>query len=156
MTQHQRDTYIDGREILERAVRHLTQICDILAQAHEREQSERVRMLLNSVELEQRSLLGSIERYLDDAPEKILNTYAQYTVELPSDVEPPKDPLTTLGVTQWLLQQNGLLQEVFTELAEKGEKANTDERRIVFGGIAQQLESHDRRLSKEYQRFEDL
>jgi hypothetical protein len=156
MTQHQRDTYIDGREILERAIRHLTQVRDILDRAREREQSERVRMLLNSMELEQRNLLGSIERYLDDVPSKILNTYAQYTVELPSDVEPPEEPLTTLGLTQWLLRQNGLLQTVFTELAEKGEKANADERQTVFGGIAAQLESHDRRLSKEYQRFEDL
>jgi hypothetical protein len=156
MTQHQRDTYIDGREILSRAVSHLTQVRDLLDQAKEQEPSERVRLLLNSMEAEQRNLLGAIERYLDDAPEKVLITYAQYTVELPSDVEPPERPLTTLGLTQWLVRQNGLLQDMFRELAEKGETGDADERRQVFGGIAQQLEAHDRRLSKEYQRFEDL
>jgi hypothetical protein len=156
MTQHQRDTYIDGREILKRAARHLSQIRDILDDALEQEPSERVKMLLTSVELEQRNLLGAVERYLDDAPTKILNTYAQYTVEIPSDVEPPEEPLTTLGLAQWLQRQNGLLQAMFAELADKGEKANADERRVVFGGLAAQLESHNRKLSKEYQRFEDL
>jgi hypothetical protein len=156
MTRHQRDTYIDGREILDRAQRHLAQVSDILEQARDRSPSERVRMLLDSVEVEQRNLLGAIERYRDDASDKILNTYAQYTVELPSDIEPPEEPLTTLGITQWLVQQNGLLQAMFTELAEKGEAGNAGERRQVFGALAQQLEAHDRRLSKEYQRFEDL
>jgi hypothetical protein len=156
MTMHQRDTYIDGREILNRSVRHLTQVSDILGEARERELSERVRMLLDSFEAEQRNLLGAIERYCSDAPDKILNTYVQYTVELPSDVEPPEEPLTTLSLTQWLVRQNGMLQAFFTELAEQGEKGNADQRREVFGGIAQQLESHDRHLSKEFQRFEDL
>jgi hypothetical protein len=156
MTRHQRDTYIDGHEILVRAVRHLSQIRDILDRARERESSERVRMLLNSMELEQRNLLGAIERYREDAPDKLLNTFAQYTVEVPSDIDPPEEPLTTLSVTQWLLRQNGLLHAMFKELTEKGEKGNDQERRDVWGGIAQQLEAHERRLSKEYQRFEDL
>jgi hypothetical protein len=156
MTQHQRDTYIDGHEILARAVHHLSQICDILHQAREKASSERVRMLLNSMELEQRNLLGAIERYREDAPDKLMNTFAQYTVELPSNVEPPQQPLTTLSSTQWLVQQNGLLHAVFKELAEKGEKGNAEETQNVWGGIAQQLEAHERRLAKEYQRFEDL
>jgi hypothetical protein len=156
MTRHQRDTYIDGHDILARAVRHLSQIRDVLDQARESESSERVRMLLNSMELEQRNLLGAIARYQDDAPDKLLNTFAQYTVELPSDIDPPEQPLTTLSITQWLLRQNGQLHAVFKELAEKGEKGNAEERRDVWEGIAQQLEAHERRLSKEYQRFEDL
>jgi len=156
MTQHRRDTYIDGHEILKRAARYLSQIRDVLDDAREQEHSERVNMLLTSVELEQRNLLGAVERYLEDAPEKILNTYAQYTVEIPSEVEPPEEPLTTLSLTQWLLRQNGLLQAMFAELADKGEKANAEERRVVFGGLADQLESHNRLLSTEYQRFEDL
>jgi hypothetical protein len=158
MTKHQRDTYISGREILERAISYLTQVRDILEQAREQTESERVRLLVNSVETEQRNVLGAIERYLEDVPDKVLVTWVQYTVELPSDVEPPEQqPLTTLGITRWLIEVNGRLQTLFKELAEKGDKADSDvQMREVYGSIAQLLESHERRLSKEYQRFEDL
>ena len=156
MTQHQRDTYIDGREIMDRTIRYLTQIRDILDEVRQREHAERVKLLLNSVEVEQRELLGAFERYLADVPPKVLVTYSQYTVELPTDLEPPEEPLTTLGLLQWLLEHNGRLLEMFTELSEKGEEGGAGEQHEVFGGMAQQLESHDRALSKEYQRFEDL
>jgi hypothetical protein len=110
-------------------------------------------MLLNSVEVDQRNLLGSIERLLEDSSDKVLDTYAQYTVELPGEIGPADEPLTTLGLIQWLERSNRPLQEMFAELAEKGDCAEADD---VFAGIARQVEEHDKRLSKEYQRTEDL
>jgi hypothetical protein len=110
-------------------------------------------MLLRSVAVEQRNLLGALERFLDDLPANVADTYAQYTVELPATVEPPDDdPLTTLGLVRWLERQNRPLHATFAELAgkESGEVAE------VLGGIAAQVEAHDRRLSTEYQRLEDL
>lgn len=153
MTQHKRDTYVDGREVIQRAIDYLKRIRDVLDQERERDHPERVKLLLNSVEVEQRNLLGSIERFLEDAPDKVLHTYAQYILELPMDVEPPEQPLTTLGLVQWLQRVNNRLYEEFAELSQK---YDSDEQMTAFRGIADQVQAHERRLSKEYQRFEDL
>ncbi len=153
MTQHQRVTFEQGREVVEHAIAQLTRIRDVLDELRDQAHPERVRMLLESVEVEQRSLLGALERWLDDAPGKVLETYTQYTVELPSEIEAPDTPLTGLGLIQWLARQNGYVQRTFAELADKGD--NVDAARL-FGGIAGQIEAHERKLSKEYQRTEDL
>jgi hypothetical protein len=153
MTQHQRVTFTQGREVIEHSIRYLTRIRDALDALHEGDHGERVKMLLNSVEADQRNLLGSIERLLEDSSDKVLDTYAQYTVELPGAIEPAEQPLTTLGLIQWLERSNRPLQKMFAQLAQKGDNAEAGD---VFGGIARQVEEHDKRLSKEYQRTEDL
>lgn len=153
MTQHERYTYTQGREVIEHAIGYLKQVRDHLDDARAGEHPERVRMLLDSMETEQRNLLGAMERFLEDAPDKALDTYEQYTVELPPRVEAPETPLTNLKLFQWLQSHNANLFNLFNELAEKGDKHELAE---LFGGMAQHVESHERRLSKEYQRFEDL
>lgn len=153
MTQHERVTFTRGREVIEHSIQYLTRIRDALDELHSRDHGERVKMLLNSFEVEQRNLLGSIERYLEDAPDKVLRTYSQYTVELPAETEPAAEPLDSLGLVQWLEGCNRPLHEMFAELAEK---RDSDEVAEVFAGIAEQIDAHDRRLSKEYQRSEDL
>ncbi len=153
MTQHKRDTYVDGREVIERAIEYLKRIRDILDEERERDHSERVKMLLNSFEAEQRNLLGSVERFLEDAPDKVLHTYAQYILDLPEELEEPEQPLTNLGLLQWLQGANNRLYQEFEELGSKWDSA---EQKQAFQGIAQQVEAHERRLSKEYQRFQDL
>ncbi len=153
MTQHKRYTYTSGREVIEHSVQYLTRIRDILDELREADHDERTKMILNSVEVEQRNFVGSIERFLEDAPEKVLRTYAQYTVELPEEIERPAEPLDSLGLIQWLERYNGYLHNMYAELSEKGDSKEVAE---VFAGIAQQVESHDRRLSKEYQRSQDL
>jgi hypothetical protein len=110
-------------------------------------------MLLDAFEAEQRNLLGAIERYADDAPQKVLDTFITYAVEVPDASNPPAAPLTTLGLTQWLLGLNQHLIGTFQELADT---AATGEARDAFGALAAQVQAHDRKLSKEYQRFEDL
>ncbi|MEQ8857649.1 MAG: hypothetical protein RIC56_03300 [Pseudomonadales bacterium] len=153
MSQHQRVTFEQGREVVEHGIRHLSRIRDVLDDLSAGDNPERLRMLLETVEVEQRNLLGALQRWLDDAPDKVLQTYAQYTVELPAEVAPPAEPLTNLGLTQWLGQENGYLQQTFAELA-----ANADDREVarMFRGIAEQIEAHERTLSKQYQRTEDL
>jgi hypothetical protein len=153
MSQHERVTFTQGREVLEHAIRFLRMVDDALEDLRDQQQSERVTLLLNSVTKEQRALTGSVERYLDDVADKVLDTYAQYTVELPVRVEPSEEPLTALGLIQWLVRLNAHLYEMFAELARS---APTSEIGEVFDGLAKQVQGHDRRLSKEYQRFEDL
>ena len=153
MTQHQRVTFTQGREVLEHAVDFLGQIVASLEDLNDQPQAERVAMLLFSVIREQRSLRDAVDRFADDAPDKALDTYAQYTVELPGDQGPPASPLTNLGLLQWVVGRNTHLYEMFAELAGT---APTREIGEVFEGVAQQVQAHDRRLSKEYQRFEDL
>ncbi len=153
MTQHERYTYTSGQEVIEHSIRYLTWIRDALDELRGRDLGERTRMLLNSVEVEQRNLLGAIERFLEDAPDKVLRTYAQYTVELPEEVELPGQPLEPLGLIQWLERYNGYLNAMFAELSEKGDSQEVAE---IFATLAQQVEAHDRRLSKQYQRSQDL
>jgi hypothetical protein len=86
-------------------------------------------------------------------PDKVLDTYAQYTIELPAEFAPLPDSPTTLDLTQWVARYNGALLDTFAELADTGEPGEISE---VFAGIAAQIQSHGRRLSKEYQRLEDL
>ena len=153
MARHQQVTFHRGEEILEFSIRYLTRIRDILDELSQGEHQERVKMLLASVEAEQRNLLGSIERVLEDTSDKVRNVYAQYTVEIPAEIEPPADPLTTLGLIQWLEGLNDPVRSMFKELSENEDAEEADE---VFGSIAQQIEAHNMRLSKEYQRTEDL
>ena len=153
MAKHEHVTFSSGRDLIEHGIRYLTWTRDALDELRERDHEQRVRMLLESVEVEQRNLLGSLERLLEDTSRKALNTYTQYSVELPTEVVLPDEPLTTLGLVKWLQEYNNHLQEMFAKLAEN---EDSEEASNVFGGIAQQIEAHDRRLSKEYQRTEDL
>lgn len=152
MTQHERVTFTQGRDVIEHAISYLTTVGELLDTLRERQHDERVNMLLASVSVEQRNLLGALERLLEDTSGKVLDTYTQYTVELPRP-QAPSGELTTLTLIQWLEGHNGSLQAVFAELAEK---RDSEEVADVFAGIAGQLEAHDRRLSKEYQRMQDL
>jgi len=153
MTQHHRTSFTRAGGVLEHGIEYLTRIRDLLHDAREREHPERVRMLLDSFEAEQRNLLGALERYFDDAPDKVLDTFANYSVELPEVLDGPPEPLTTLGLTQWLLGRNLHLVGMFGELADT---AASTEGREAFAALSSQVQAHDRRLSKEYQRFEDL
>ncbi len=153
MTQHTRTSFARAGDVLEHAIEYLTGIRDLLDGVRELEHPERVRMLLETFETEQRNLLGALERYADDASDKVLDSFIKYSVELPEAPGGPEEPLTTLGLTQWLLGVNQHLIGMFGELAET---AATMETREAFAAMAAQVQAHDRRLSKEYQRFEDL
>ncbi len=153
MKHHERVTFNQGREILQHSVDYLSHINEQLDGAAEREHPERVRMLLESYRIEQRNLLEAIERYLEDAPDKVLNAYSAFAAELPAELAGPEEPLSTLSLTQWLMALNQHLVSMFTELADSGKN---DALRNIFATLSDQVQAHDRRLSKEYQRFEDL
>jgi len=153
MKQYERVTFSQAQEVLEHAVDFLDHVAGMLDELNDGEPPERVRLLLESFETEQRALKGAMERYLEDAPARVLNTYTQYAVELPGELGGPERPLTTLRVTQWLQSLNRHVAELFRELADS---TGSEEVRKAFGGLADQILSHERKLSKEYQRFEDL
>lgn len=153
MKQYERVTFSQAQQVLQHAVDFLDHVADMLAELDDGEAPERVRLLLESFETEQRALKGAMERYREDAPERVLNTYTQYAVELPGELGGPELPLTTLKVTQWLQSLNRHVAELFHELAES---TGSDEVRTAFAGLADQMMSHERKLSKEYQRFEDV
>ena len=153
MKQHQRVTFSQVNDIFEHSIDYLKHVAAMLDDLRTPDLSERVEMLLTSYEAEQRSLLGALERYVEDADERLLNTYAQYAVELPSELGGPEAPLTTLALTRWLQGLNQHLVTLFRELAGTSRSADL---RGVFEALTRQIESHERKLSKEYQRFEDL
>lgn len=153
MKHHQRVTFTQGGEVLEHAVDYLQHVIGLLQNVAGGDASQRVQMLMDAYLAEQRNLLGAMERFLEDAPDKVLSTYAQYAVELPAELEGPAQPLTTLSLTQWVVALNQHLVNLFTELAESGKNDAIGE---VFSALAGQVQAHERKLSKEYQRFEDL
>lgn len=153
MTQHTRTAFSRAGDVLEHAIGYLAHVSDLLDEVRGREHPERVQMLLDAFALEQRNLLGAVERYADDAPAKIADTFVQFSVEVPESLSGPGEPLTTLGLTQWLQGLNQHLVKVFEELAES---AAAPEVRESFAALSGQVLGHDKRLSKEYQRFEDL
>lgn len=153
MARHQQITFHRGHEVLQFATRYLERIRDVLDELAEEEGGERLKMLLRSVRTEHRNLLGSVERVLEDSSEKVRRVYAQYTVEMPAEVEPPEGPVTTLALVQWLEHLLEPVHDMFEELAGNEDSEEASE---VFGGLAQQIQSHSMRLSKEYQRTEDL
>jgi hypothetical protein len=153
MTRHKHYTFRDGQQVIEHGVRYLGAIRDALDDLQGDDHGERVTMLLDSVAAEHRNLLGSLERLKGDTTDKMRNTYTQYTVEMPEEIEPPEQPLTTLGLIQWLSGALEPLQEMFNELSENRDAEDATE---VYASLAQQIESQQMRLSKEYQRTEDL
>ena len=153
MKKHQRVTFSQVSDHFEHAIQYLNHILVMLDGLREQDLTDRVELLLSSYEIEQRKLLGAIERYVEDADDRLMNTYAQNAVELPAELDGPEAPLTTLSLTRWLQSINQHLVSLFHELAETSRSAD---RRGAFEAMTRQIEAHERKLSKEYQRFEDL
>jgi hypothetical protein len=109
-------------------------------------------MLLNAYALEQRALAGAIERYIEDAPDRVLGTFINFSVELPTSMARLASD-STLSLTEWLIGVNQHLHALFSEVAGS---VGVGDVRTAFEGLASQIETHERKLSKEYQRFEDL
>jgi hypothetical protein len=153
MAHHRQATFSRGSEVLDHSIRFLSEILDVMEQIRDDGPPERAALLLDSVLVDQRNLLGSLERLREEGSERMLDSFAQFTVELPEDAGAPERPLTALGLTQWLVPLNASLGDLFKQLAER---ADTPEAAELFEGVAEQVDAHDRRLSKEYQRLEDL
>jgi hypothetical protein len=140
-------------EVLDHAVRYLQHVNEIIHSQLESAPTERVRMLLGAFELEQRALTGAIERYQEDAEERVLGRFVNFSVELPAAIAGPDSNDSTLAVTEWLVGVNTHLHDLFSEVAGS---VNVEDVRTALTGLADQIETHERKLSKEYQRFEDL
>jgi hypothetical protein len=154
MSQHERATYAQGREIMNHAVAYQERVRDALDELQQNPRlPERTRLLLTSVALDQRNLLGALERYREDATLKTREYYAQYLIELPPVIGQPDSPVASLELMQWLQGLYQPLCRMFEDLAGKGDSPELAE---VFGALAELVRGHERRLSKEYQRSEDL
>ena len=153
MRPNERVTMGQISDVIEHAVSYLHHVNDLIHEQREAASSERVRLLLNAFELEQRALTGAIERYQEDAAERVLGRFVNFSAELPATVAGPESADTTLAVTEWLLGLSKHLHGVFSEVAGS---VNVEDVRTAFTALANQVETHERKLSKEYQRFEDL
>ncbi len=153
MRPNQRVTMSQIGEVLDHAIDYLRHLNEVLAEAQANAASERVRMLLNAFGLEQRGLTEAIERYQEDASDRVVGRFINFSTELPAEVAGPDSTDTTLSVTEWLLGANKHLADLFGEVAGS---VNVEDVQTAFTGLANQIETHERKLSKEYQRFEDL
>lgn len=153
MRPNERVTMSQISEVLEHAIRYLQHINEVIDSALESASTERVRMLLGAFKLEQQALTSAIERYQEDAPERVLGRFVNFSAELPATIAGPESADSTLAVTEWLVGVDKHLQDLFSEVAGS---VNVEEVRTALTALADQVETHERKLSKEYQRFEDL
>ena len=153
MTQHRRVTFDQARDVLLHAIEYLTQTESKLKDAAGRALGERERLLLDSFRKEQSELRSALTAYEEDAPERALNTFIQFTTELPEAEDQLEEPLTTSSLTRWLENRNAQLSALFREIANS---TAADTVSAAFTSLNDRVQAHNRKLSKEYQRFEDL
>lgn len=153
MPHRKRITFTQGQEILEHAIEYLEAVSDCLADLARRGLPERERMLLDAFASEHAKLTEALARYLEDAPPAALGTFSQFNCELPAAPSPPPEEISTLSLTQWLIAAN---QELVNACESIAANAASEEQRQAFEALSELVRTHDRTLSKEYQRFEDL
>jgi hypothetical protein len=115
---------------------------------------------LTALALAERHLLGSLERYLDDAPPGVLGTFVPYRLALPlvemALVEMPRVAMVLLDaptLIHWLLALHQPLESLCAALAADAQEASVHE---ALDALAVQMASHGRALSKTFLRLEDL
>lgn len=153
MRAKERVTMSQVSEVLDHALDYLRHINELIESQRQSAPSQRVEMLLTAFAGEQRGLVDAIERYLEGATDRVLNTFVNFSAELPAAVTGPVTADSTLGVTQWLVGADKHLYDLFDKVAGT---TGAEEVQIALRGLADQVEAHERKLSKEYQRFEDL
>ncbi|MGA1676256.1 MAG: hypothetical protein ACO377_07485 [Pseudomonadales bacterium] len=139
--------------VLEHAVDYLAAIDSVLEGLTDEMLSPRAALLARSAVIDERRLLGAVERYLEDAPSLVLNTYVPYTALLPP-VQPPSGlPLSVASLARWLISLHQSLANLARQLSASA--AHT-EGREALSALAAQIEAHERALSKSWVRLEDL
>ena len=139
--------------VLEHAVDYLAAIDAVLEGLTEQMLSPRAALLAGSAVIDERRLLGALERYLEDAPRSVLNTYVPYTALLPPVHAPGEIPLTASRLARWLIGQHQALADLARQLSAAA--AHTAGREAL-AALAEQIEGHERALSKSWIRLEDL
>jgi hypothetical protein len=119
--------------------------------------TQRAALLAPAFALAERHLLGALERYLDDAPSAVVDTYVPYRLALPLVIAPdtrgPREALDAPSLTRWLLALHRPLQLLCEELSAEMPEASARE---ALRGLATQMDAHGRALSKTFLRVEDL
>jgi rubrerythrin len=154
MAHRERNTYLRDDEIIERARAYLGDVQRVLEErSRDDRESERVRMILDVFASQQRRLVDSIERFAEDLPDNARDTYSQYVLDVPEHAPALPQPVAADDLTSWLLKANQSVHDMFRELAEKAENPPIGQ---LFGGLASQIDGHNRRISQETNRFRDL
>ncbi len=117
MTRTERDTFRTAREVLARAIAYSDSIEQRLGHADVPERT-RTSLLQSAFAAEQSKLTQSLNRYLDEAPGEVLDTFVQYSASLPDPLPEPASSFTPESLTQWLLDVHQPLQELFSEVAD--------------------------------------
>jgi hypothetical protein len=139
--------------VLEHAVDYLAAIDSVLEGLTPEMLSPRAAMLAQSAVIDERRLLGALERYLEDAPRSLLATYVPYTALLPPVQPPGQLPISVSRLARWLISLHQSLADLARQLSAAA--AHTQGREAL-AALAQQIEAHERALSKSWIYLEDL
>jgi hypothetical protein len=143
MSRTDRDTYLQIRELLGRAIKYALAIDQRLGQLGDVPAGSRTALLQQSLKAEQHNVTTALERYAADAPASILDTVAQYSIALPEDIPPPAAPLTPDALEAWVLDLHRPLFDLFSELAEVVEATPA---RLPFENLAAMIKNHEMRI----------
>jgi hypothetical protein len=139
--------------VLEHAVDYLAAIDGVLEGLTDQMLSPRAALLVRAAVIDERRLLGALERYLEDAPRSVINTYVPYTALLRPVQVPGQVPLTAARLARWLI---GLHQSLVDLARQLSASAAHTEGREALAALAEQIEAHQRALSKSWILLEDL
>lgn len=146
-----RTTFLPGREVIERAREHLLKACDGLRNAPRPDL--RSTLLCDVLESLQQELAEAMGRFEEIAPSALLETQAQYTIEVPTGLEVPPPCASGEESLRWALALADSLRSAFDEL---GESSQNDHLAETYRGFATLVEGFEERISQLEQGLRDL
>jgi hypothetical protein len=153
MTNGERDTFLPAGELLARAIVYSSAIVQRLGRIRATPDGSRVALIQNAYKQEQSRLTTTLERYANEAAPQILDTFAQYAVPLPDPQPEPASPLTPEALTQWMLDLNRPLFDLFSEVADAVEATSAHD---VFENLAELVRNHEMRIVQAADGAQDL
>lgn len=152
MDHEERATFQTCTEVLEHSIDYVKSVRDALDALREIDHGERIGEMLEEIELEERRLLGALERYLEDVDGGAFQTYEQFMVPLPKTL-PEAEIASIDDAARWAYACNEPLITRFQELAET---AATDELAEAFQSLVDLVRNADKRITTAYDGLKDI
>lgn len=157
MKQPNRDTYLDGQQILGRVIDTSDNISRFLAHQRALTDDSRTQIYIDRLISLQNTLTCKIAEYRRQAPRKVSTTYQQYvdagSGKIEETMEQHRDFTSLNDVTQMLLSLN---EELAEELEPVSINEGTEEARDAFRNLQELVRETCREISKARSGIDDL
>ena len=151
-----RSTFLDVREVLDRARRSLRRVRPLLIEPMQGGGlGQRTTMFVDSLERQRLELESAIDRAVKEAPDLVLDTRVQYVVDPPWEdrFDSPVRSSSPDELTERVLACDAGVLATFRDLAERTAHSAARE---FFAQLTGLLESHHQGLSRQLQAARDV